>query len=196
MNVIKEIKSDRIGDRYYEVDHPSGLKIFVYPKENNNSTYAVFGTRYGSIDTCFQSTEDREPNKVPAGIAHYLEHKLFESEDGDAFARYAKTGASANAYTSFDKTCYLFSCTENVYESLEILLDFVQSPYFTEQTVKKEQGIIGQEIRMYDDDPQWRVMFNLLRAMYHTHPVKIDIAGTVESIAEITPELLYKSYLL
>lgn len=194
MNVIKEIKSDRIGDRYYEVDHPSGLKIFVYPKENNNSTYAVFGTRYGSIDTCFKSTEDREPNKVPAGIAHYLEHKLFESEDGDAFARYAKTGASANAYTSFDKTCYLFSCTENVYESLEILLDFVQSPYFTEQTVKKEQGIIGQEIRMYDDDPQWRVMFNLLRAMYHTHPVKIDIAGTVESIAEITPELLYKCY--
>ncbi|WP_277668304.1 EF-P 5-aminopentanol modification-associated protein YfmH [Caproiciproducens galactitolivorans] len=194
MNIIKEIKSDRVGDRYYEVEHPSGLRIFVYPKENNNSTYAVFGTRYGSIDMCFKSSDDSEPNKVPAGIAHYLEHKLFESEDGDAFARFAKTGASANAYTSFDKTCYLFSCTENVYESLEILLDFVQSPYFTEQTVQKEQGIIGQEIRMYDDDPQWRVMFNLLRAMYHNHPVKIDIAGTVESIAQITPELLYKCY--
>ena len=90
------------------------------------------------------------------------------------------TGASANAYTSFDMTCYLFSCTENVEASLEILLDFVQSPYFTEQTVQKEQGIIGQEIRMYDDDPQWRVMFNLLGALYHTHPVKIDIAGTLK----------------
>lgn len=194
MNIIKEIKSERIGDNYYEVDHPSGLKIFIYPKENNNSTYAVFGTRYGSVDLSFKTSVETEANTVPAGIAHYLEHKLFESEDGDAFTRYAKTGASANAYTSFDKTCYLFSCTENVYESLEILLDFVQTPYFTEQTVQKEQGIIGQEIRMYDDDPQWRVMFNLLRAMYHNHPVRVDIAGTVESIAEITPELLYKCY--
>jgi predicted Zn-dependent peptidase len=194
MNIVKEIKSDRIGDKYYEVDHSTGLKIFIYPKENNSSTYAVFGTRYGSIDTSFKTSDELEPNTVPAGIAHYLEHKLFESEDGDAFVRYAKTGASANAYTSFDSTCYLFSCTENVYESLEILLDFVQSPYFTEQTVQKEQGIIGQEIRMYDDDPQWRVLFNLLGAMYHNHPVKIDIAGSVESIAKITPELLYKCY--
>jgi predicted Zn-dependent peptidase len=191
---IKEIKSERTGDRYYEVRHPSGLRIFLYPKEKNNSTYAVFGTKYGSIDNCFQTSDDLKPQRVPNGIAHYLEHKLFESEDGDAFARYAKTGACANAYTSFDMTCYLFSCTDNVYESLEILLDFVQSPYFTEQTVKKEQGIIGQEIRMYDDTPQWRVMFNLLSALYHNHPVKIDIAGTTESIAKITPELLYRCY--
>ena len=194
MNVIREVKSDRVGDRYYEVKHPSGLRIFVYPKEQNNSTYAVFGTRYGSVDTTFKRSDEADACTVPAGIAHYLEHKLFESEDGDAFARYAKTGANANAYTSFDVTCYLFSCTENVYESLEILLDFVQSPYFTEQTVQKEQGIIGQEIRMYDDDPQWRVMFNLLEALYHKHPVKLDIAGTVESIAQITPELLYRCY--
>ena len=194
MNVIREVKSDRVGDRYYEVKHPSGLRIFVYPKEQNNSTYAVFGTRYGSVDTTFKRSDEADACTVPAGIAHYLEHKLFESEDGDAFARYAKTGANANAYTSFDVTCYLFSCTENVYESLEILLDFVQSPYFTEQTVQKEQGIIGQEIRMYDDDPQWRVMFNLLEALYHKHPVKVDIAGTVESIAQITPELLYRCY--
>lgn len=194
MNQIKEVKSDRTGDKYYEIRHSSGLKIFVYPKEKNNSTYAVFGTKYGSIDNCFKTSDEAEAHRVPNGIAHYLEHKLFESEDGDAFARYAKTGASANAYTSFDMTCYLFSCTENVYESLEILLDFVQSPYFTEQTVQKEQGIIGQEIRMYDDDPQWRVMFNLLDALYHTHPVKIDIAGTTESIAKITPELLYQCY--
>ncbi|WP_411655915.1 EF-P 5-aminopentanol modification-associated protein YfmH [Anaeromassilibacillus sp. SJQ-1] len=182
------------GIGYYEVKHPSGLRIFVYPKEQNNSTYAVFGTRYGSVDTTFKRSDEADACTVPAGIAHYLEHKLFESEDGDAFARYAKTGANANAYTSFDVTCYLFSCTENVYESLEILLDFVQSPYFTEQTVQKEQGIIGQEIRMYDDDPQWRVMFNLLEALYHKHPVKVDIAGTVESIAQITPELLYRCY--
>lgn len=194
MNVIREVKSDRVGDRYYEVKHPSGLRIFVYPKEQNNSTYAVFGTRYGSVDTTFKRSDEADACTVPAGIAHYLEHKLFESEDRDAFARYAKTGANANAYTSFDVTCYLFSCTENVYESLEILLDFVQSPYFTEQTVQKEQGIIGQEIRMYDDDPQWRVMFNLLEALYHKHPVKVDIAGTVESIAQITPELLYRCY--
>ena len=111
-----------------------------------------------------------------------------------AFERYAKTGASANAFTSFESTCYLFSCTDKLYESLEILLDFVQSPYFTEQTVQKEQGIIGQEIKMYDDDPSWRVMFNYLKAMYHSHPIKEDIAGTVESIAKITPGLLYRCY--
>ena len=194
MNLIKEVKSARIGDHYYEVQHPSGLKILVYPKNDNNSTYAVFGTRYGSVDMAFHLKGEQEVHRVPAGIAHYLEHKLFESEDGDAFARYAKTGAAANAYTSFNNTCYLFSTTDQVYESLEILLDFVQSPFFTEQTVQKEQGIIGQEIRMYDDDPQWRVMFNLLECLYHTHPVKIDIAGTVESIAQITPEYLYLCY--
>ena len=143
MNLIKEVKSARIGDHYYEVQHPSGLKILVYPKNDNNSTYAVFGTRYGSVDMAFHLKGEQEVHRVPAGIAHYLEHKLFESEDGDAFARYAKTGAAANAYTSFNNTCYLFSTTDQVYESLEILLDFVQSPFFTEQTVQKEQGIIG-----------------------------------------------------
>ncbi len=191
---IQKITSQRIGDSYYEINHSTGLKIFVYPKENSHSTYAVFGTKYGSIDNCFKRSDEANIQQVPEGIAHFLEHKLFESEEGDAFARYAKTGASANAYTSFDMTCYLFSCTENLYESLEILLDFVQSPYFTEQTVRKEQGIIGQEIRMYDDDPNWRVMFNLLGALYHHHPVKIDITGTVESIAEITPDYLYQCY--
>ncbi len=192
MNMIEK-KSERLGEQYYLIHHPSGLRIYVYPKPGYHSTYAIFGTKYGSINTSFQ-VEGQEPVKVPDGIAHYLEHKLFESEDGDAFARYAKTGASANAFTSFDTTCYLFSCTEKVEESLEILLDFVQSPYFTAQTVQKEQGIIGQEIRMYDDDPNWRVMFNLLGALYHNHPVKIDIAGTVESIAEITAEKLYTCY--
>jgi len=194
MDWLKKVTSERTGDYYYTGKHPSGLHVTIYPKEKNNSTYAVFGTKYGSIDNCFKTKEESEPHRVPAGIAHYLEHKLFESEDGDAFERFAKTGASANAYTSFDMTCYLFSCTENVYESLEILLDFVQSPYFTEQTVQKEQGIIGQEIKMYDDDPQWRVLFNLLEALYQKHPVRLDIAGTVKSIAQITPDLLYQCY--
>lgn len=193
MNMIEK-KSERLGERYYLIDHPSGLRIYVYPKQGYNSTYAIFGTKYGSINTTFQMKGEQQSITVPDGIAHYLEHKLFESEDGDAFIRYAKTGASANAFTSFDTTCYLFSCTEKVEESLEILLDFVQSPYFTPQTVQKEQGIIGQEIRMYDDDPNWKVMFNLLGALYHNHPVKIDIAGTVESIAEITAETLYTCY--
>lgn len=190
---VTKIESPKAGDCYYKINHDSGLTIYVYPKEGYNSTYAVFGAKYGSINTKFKDKDGNEIN-VPDGIAHYLEHKLFESEDGDAFAKYAKTGASANAYTSFDKTCYLFSCTEKFEESMGILLDFVQSPYFTDETVQKEQGIIGQEIRMYDDDPNWRVMFNLLENIYHNHPVKIDIAGTVETIAQITPQKLYDCY--
>jgi len=194
MNNIKEIKNEMLGERYYEIDHKSGLKIFVYPKENYASTYAIFGTKYGSIDTCFKLEGENEFTEVPEGIAHFLEHKLFESEELDAFARYAKTGASANAYTSFDKTCYLFQCSDNLEDSLEILLDFVQNPYFTEKTVQKEQGIIGQEINMYQDEPGWRSHFELLRALYHKHPVRIDIAGTVESISHITADLLYECY--
>lgn len=194
MSNIKEIKNELLNDSYYEIDHSSGYKIFVYPKENYSSSYAIFGTKYGSIDTCFKVEGNESFTEVPEGIAHFLEHKLFESEELDAFARYAKTGASANAYTSFDKTCYLFSCTDNFEESLEILFDFVQNPYFTEQTVQKEQGIIGQEIRMYEDEPGWESLFVLLRAMYHKHPVRIDIAGTVESISEITADLLYECY--
>lgn len=194
MSEIREIKNGLLNERYYEIDHSSGLKIFVYPKENYSSSYAVFGTKYGSIDTCFRVEGDEKFTQVPEGIAHFLEHKLFESEELDAFARYAQTGASANAYTSFDKTCYLFSCSENFESSLEILLDFVTNPYFTPQTVQKEQGIIGQEIKMTNDEPGWESLFSLLRAMYHNHPVKIDIAGTVESISHITADLLYDCY--
>ena len=190
---IKEVKSARAGDSYYQIKHSSGLNIYVYPKEGYRSAYAIIGANYGSVNTCF-SLDGGEKITVPDGIAHYLEHKLFESAEGDAFTRYAETGASANAYTSFEKTCYLFSCTDKFDESFEILLDFVQDPYFTAQTVQKEQGIIGQEIKMYDDSPDWRVMFNMLGGMYHNHPVKIDIAGTVESIAEITAEKLYACY--
>lgn len=187
------IENAAIGEKYIYAEHESGLKIYICPKEAYTSAYAMFGTRYGSIDTKF-AVDGGRMEEVPAGIAHFLEHKLFESEDGDAFTRYAKTGASANAYTSFDRTCYLFSCSDRFEESFDILLDFVQSPYFTKETVDKEQGIIGQEIRMYDDSPSWRVLFNMLEAMFQNHPVKIDIAGTVESIAEIDADLLYRCY--
>ncbi len=191
---IITIKSAMLGEEYYKIKHESGLEIIIYPKNDFQTTYAMFSTKYGSIDVKFRTDKDDTVHDVPAGIAHFLEHKLFESEDGDAFERYAKTGASANAYTGFENTCYLFSTTGNVYEALEILLDFVQSPYFTKESVEKEQGIIAQEIKMYDDDPHWKVMFNLLENMYHNHPVKEDIAGTVESISHVTPEYLYRCY--
>ncbi len=188
----KEYFESEIGEAYIRATLDNGLKVYILEKPQYKSSYALFGTKYGSIDTIF-SVNSKE-TAVPEGIAHFLEHKLFESEDGDAFTKYAKTGAYANAFTSFDKTCYLFSCSDKFYENLQILLDFVQSPYFTEATVNKEQGIIGQEIRMYDDSPAWRVMFNMLMAMYHNHPVRIDIAGTVESIAKIDYNLLYDCY--
>ena len=188
----KEVFESDIGESYVKAVHPSGLKIYILEKPQYNSSYAVFGTKYGSIDNCF--AVNGSETRVPEGIAHFLEHKLFESEDGDAFTKYAETGAAANAFTSFDRTCYLFACSDRFYDNLAILLDFVQSPYFTAQTVSKEQGIIGQEIRMYDDSPDWRVTFNMLGAMYKNHPVKIDIAGTVESIAQIDDKLLYSCY--
>ena len=192
--MLTEMVSSRILDEgYTRIDHPSGLTLMLCPMKGFSGAYALFATRYGSIDNEF-AVGDGEFQKVPAGIAHFLEHKLFESEEGDAFALYAKTGASANAYTSFDRTAYLFSCTDKFDQSIEILINLVTKPYFTAQTVEKEQGIIGQEIRMYDDDPEWRVYFNLLGALFNDHPIKIDIAGTVESISEITAETLYNCY--
>ena len=190
---IKEVKNELLNERYFDIDHSSGLKILVMPKENYSSSYAIFATKYGSIDTMIQM-KDGSFKEIPEGTAHFLEHKLFESEDLDAFERFAKTGASANAYTSFDRTGYLFSCSANFKKNLEILLDFVQNPYFTQATVEKEQGIIGQEIDMYKDAPDWEVMFNCLRTMYHNLPVRVDIAGTQESIAKISAETLYGCY--
>lgn len=191
---MKTIKSDRVKESYYKINHPSGLTILVWPMEGFSSTEALFGTNYGSINTRFKTDKEDDFVEVPEGIAHFLEHKLFENEDCDAFELYAKTGANANAYTSFDKTVYLYSCSDKWKESLHILLSFVQKPYFTDKTVNKEQGIIGQEIRMCDDNPDWKVFFNLLGSLYVNHPVKIDIAGTVESIAKIDADLLYRCY--
>lgn len=174
--------------------HPSGLDIYVHPKKRYASSYAILGTNFGSVNNKFRKLGEESYTVVPDGIAHYLEHKLFEGKEGDAFELFAKTGASANAYTSFEKTAYLFSCTGNFEDSLNILLDFVQSPYFTEKNVEKEREIIGQEIKMYEDSPDWKVLINLLGALYKNHPVRNDIAGSVESISKITPELLYECY--
>lgn len=184
----------RTGFRYYQGRHSSGLTVLLCPMEGYASSYALFGTNLGSVDQTFKRDTEREYTTLPHGVAHFLEHKMFEKEYGDAFSLFARTGACANAYTSFDRTCYLFSATDRLEENLGYLLDFVQDPYFTPQTVEKEQGIIGQEIKMYDDDPNWRVYFNLLQALYQNHPVRIDIAGTVESISHITSDLLYQCY--
>ena len=190
----QEIRSERVQESYQKIDHPSGLTLLLYPMEGFSSAYAMLTTDYGSVDMAFRTDPQADFTRIPAGTAHFLEHKMFENEDGDAFAKYAATGASANAFTSFDKTSYLFGCADHFEESLRILLEFVTTPYFTQQTVSKEQGIIGQEIKMYDDTPDWRVLFNLLKAMYVKHPIAIDIAGTVESIAEITADSLYETY--
>ena len=192
---IKEFYNEKLQEKMQFAVHKSGLRVYVFPKKGFGKYYAIYGTEYGSIDRSFKVPGDDEFSVVPDGIAHYLEHKLFEQEDGgNAFDLFAETGASSNAFTSFDLTAYLFSCTDKFYENLDILLGFVNKPWFTKENVEKEQGIIGQEIKMYDDDAEWRVFFNTLTAMYHNNPVKIDIAGTVESIAQITPELLYRCY--
>lgn len=177
---------------YYEV-MDNGLHVYVLPKPGFQKTYATFATKYGSVDNHFK-VEGESETRVPDGIAHFLEHKMFEEPEGDIFAKFASNGASANAFTSFDQTVYLFSATENIHENLETLIDFVQNPYFTDQNVEKEKGIIGQEINMYQDNPDWRVYFGLIEAMYKVHPVHIDIAGTVESIGTITKEDLYTCY--
>ena len=192
--MIKTIENSIIKEKYYKIQHPTGLDIFVFPKPGFQKVHAIFATKYGSIDNRFKRSDKNSVTKVPDGIAHFLEHKMFEGKEEDAFVRYARTGASANAYTSYDKTAYIFSATENIYESLEILLDFVQDPYFTKETVEKEQGIIAQEIRMCEDNPGNRIFVNLMASLYKKHPVNTFIAGTVESIAKIDYKLLYKCY--
>lgn len=192
---LKYQKNDVTGEELYSAVHSSGLGVYIIPKKDYSKTYAIFGTRYGSVDSKFTVPGESEATEVPDGIAHYLEHKMFDQPDGsNVFDKFSKYGGNANAFTSFNITAYLFSATENISENLETLMDYVQSPHFTEESVQKEQGIIGQEIRMYDDDGQWRLFFNLLGCLFQNHPVKKDIAGTVESISHITPEYLYKCY--
>lgn len=190
-----KIENKELNETMYIGEHESGLGVFVLPKPGCVKKYATFAAKCGSVNNCFIPLGESEPYTIPDGVAHFLEHKMFEQSDGtNAFDKFAKYGANANAFTSFNHTCYLFSCTDNFNENFEHLLKYVQDPYFTKENVEKEQGIIGQEIRMYDDDGQWLVMFNLLKALYSKNPVRIDIAGTVESIAKIDKDILYKCY--
>ncbi len=195
MNNSEKFFSPAIKESYELYRHPSGLDIYVFPKKMT-SAYAIMAARYGSTDNVFKTDEeDGDFLAVPDGIAHFLEHKLFTNEDGsDSFERFSDFGADANAYTSFNKTAYLFSATENFYESLEELVRFVTHPYFDEKSVAKERGIIAQEIKMYDDSPSDRCFYGMLEGMYAHHSIQRNICGTVESIGKITPGLLYDCY--
>lgn len=190
---LKEIRHEQVGETLYYERMPNGLDVYVLPKPGFQKTYATFATRYGSIDNHFR-VDGGEKIKVPDGIAHFLEHKMFEEPQGDVFSQFASQGASVNAYTSFERTVYLFSATEQIDNNIESLLNFVQKPYFTDENVEKEKGIIAQEINMYKDHPDWQAYFGLIDAFYHVHPVHIDIAGTIESINKITKEHLYECY--
>ncbi|MBT2654394.1 insulinase family protein [Bacillus sp. ISL-18] len=191
---MEKITFDQLQEELFHEKMSNGLNVYILPKKGFNKTYCTFTTKYGSVDNTFVPLGKDEYVKVPDGIAHFLEHKLFEKEDGDVFQQFSRQGASANAFTSFTRTAYLFSSTSDVEKNLETLIDFVQSPYFSEKTVEKEKGIIGQEITMYDDNPDWRLYFGLIQNLYQNHPVKIDIAGTIESIAEIDKDWLYECY--
>ena len=189
-----EFYSERLRERYVRIDHPSGLPVYVFPKPLT-TTYAIFSVRYGSVDTKFRRAGESDWVETPDGIAHFLEHKLFENADGsDSFERFSAYGADANAYTTCNRTSYLFSCTERFEESLEELLRFVTTPYFTKRSVKKEQGIIAEEIREYDDSPWERCFQNLMEGLYEKNPIRVNICGTEKSIGRITPEILQECY--
>lgn len=189
--MIKEILNEKMIVKHLD----NGLDLILVPKKGAIKKYAVYATHFGSINNKFVVPGTSDIVEVPDGVAHFLEHKLFEEEDGvNALDKLSKLGANANAYTSFNHTAYLFEGTENFEKCLDVLINFVQKPYLTEENVEKEKGIIGQEIKMYDDDPEWQLFFNFLNCLYKDHALTKDIAGTVESISEITPEILYKCY--
>ncbi len=180
---------ERIGEEVFHTTLPNGLPVYIVPKKDFLRKYALFATRYGGMDMRFE--KDGQWLDTPAGIAHYLEHKMFDTEDGNALQELAKNGAEPNAFTSNAITCYYFDATDKFYESLEILLSFVSIPYFTDESVQKEQGIIGQEIGMIEDNPEWQVYKQLMQALYHTSPARTPVAGSVESISHITARTLY-----
>ena len=173
----------------------NGLTVMIIPKQGVQKKYIIWGTHYGSNDNKFIVPGEEEPIEVPKGVAHFLEHKMFEQENGvNSLDALTAIGVSANAYTTNDHTAYLYECTDNFYEALDEFMDYVQHPYFTDQNVEKEKGIIGQEIQMYDDYPEWKVYLNALEAMYNVNPVKLDITGTIETISKIDKDILYKCY--
>lgn len=191
---MKTINYETLQETLYFEEMDNGLQVYLLPKKGFSKTYGLFSTKFGSIDTTFVPLGETEMLKVPDGIAHFLEHKMFEMKDGDASDKFALLGASTNAFTSSSRTAYLFSTTSNENKCVELLLDFVQEIYLTDENVEKEKGIINQEIGMYDDDPDWRCYFGSIQNLYQKHPVKIDIAGTVETVSEIDKETLEKCY--
>lgn len=184
---------EAIGEQYEKISHPSGLTIYFMKKHEKAKKAAMIAAKFGSINYTFTAPDGRSVT-VPNGTAHFLEHKLFEGEKGNAFDFYAKTGAKANAYTSNDKTAYYFVCSERFEENLDVLLSFVTHPFLTEENVEKEKGIIAQEIKMYDDEPGWQGYFTMVQGLYQNHPIRRDIAGTVEDIYSLTPEILMDCY--
>ena len=192
---MKIIESSKIKEKAYIEKLENGMDIIIIPKKNAIKKYIIWGTHFGSIDNHFIMPNTGEEVYIPDGVAHFLEHKMFEQPNGtNSLDTLMALGIDANAYTTNDHTAYLFECTDNFYEGLDELMDYVQHPYFTEENVEKEKGIIGQEIGMYDDDPGWQLYMNAMDCMYKENPIKIDIAGTVESISKITPDVLYKCY--
>ncbi|MBP3284691.1 MAG: insulinase family protein [Clostridia bacterium] len=191
---METINCELLKESMVQKEYKCGLRAFVIPKNGYQKTYAMFATNFGSIDDEFILPETGEKIKVPDGVAHFLEHKLFSQRDGSAMDKFAAMGSSSNAYTSFTHTSYLFSCTDGFKESFELLLNFVQNPYITEESVENEKGIIGQEIRMYEDDPDWQLYFNFINALYQNFSVRKDIAGTVDTISVIDRELLYRCF--
>lgn len=189
-----EVKINEFGEETYITTLKNGLKVYICKKPGFERKLGMFGTKYGSLINEFVDIKTGEKLKVPDGIAHFLEHKLFEQEGANALDLFSKIGVSSNAYTSFDQTVYYFETIEKFEESIKLLIQLIKTPYFTDENVEKEQGIIGQEISMYDDEPNYAVYFNALKGMYNTHPVKVDIAGTIESISHITKDLLYTCY--
>ena len=189
------IECKQIGEKAYKEKLENGLEVIIIPKENFNKKYIIFGTKFGSIDNTFINPETNKRTAVPDGVAHFLEHKMFEQKNGeDALYAMMALGIDANAYTTNDHTAYLFECTDHFYEGLDLLMDYVQNPYFTNENVEKEKGIIGQEIRMYEDDPGWQLYMQTMDCLYKNNPIKIDIAGSIESISKINPDILNECY--
>lgn len=184
----------QVNETIYEYDHASGLHVQIIPKEGYNKKFAILTVDFGSVNTEFILPGEKEVTKVPGGIAHFLEHKLFEQKDADILEQFARLGASANAATSFSRTYYYFTATENFEECFDLLLYFVFNPYLTKENVEKEKGIITQEINMYLDNPYFISSMNLQRAIYHNNPIRNDIAGTCEDIMSIDVDVLKKVY--
>ena len=192
MQIIENIK---LKEKLYVEKLENGLTVMILPRKTTQKKYAMWGVNFGSIDNHFINPDNNKEIKIPDGVAHFLEHKMFEQENGiNSLDALSSLGVDANAYTTNDYTTYLFECTDNFYEALDELMDYVQHPYYTDENVEKEKGIIGQEINMYDDYPTWKVYMNAMECLYHNNPVKLDIAGTIESITPITKETLYDCY--